>query len=64
MKGAWVAQSGNRLTDGSGYDLVVREFEPHIGLRADSQSLEPASASVSPSLSAPLLLMLCLSLKK
>ena len=42
----------------SGHELVVCGFEPLIGLCADS--LEPASESVSPSLSAPPLLMLCL----
>ena len=47
---------------GSGHDLMVCEFEPHVGLCADSSELEPASDSVSPSLSAPPLLMLCLSL--
>ena len=36
---------------GSGHDLAVCEFEPRIGLCA--QSLEPVSDSVSPSLSAP-----------
>ena len=38
------------------------EFEPCIGFRADSA--EPASESVSPSLSAPPLLTLSLSLSK
>ena len=46
----------------SGHDLTVREFQPHVGLCADSSSLEPASDSVSLSLSAPPLLTLCLSL--
>ena len=36
----------------SGHDLMVREFEPRVGLRADSA--EPASDSLSPSLSAAL----------
>ena len=39
----------------SGHDLAVGEFET-------AQSLEPASFSVSPSLSAPPLIALCLSL--
>ena len=43
---------------GSGHDLAVYEFEPCVGLCADS------SDSVFPSLSAPPLLMLCLSLSK
>ena len=47
---------------GSGHDLTVHEFEPPVGLCADSS--EPASDSVSPSLSAPSLLVLSLSLKK
>ena len=34
----------------SGHDLSVREFQPHIGLHADSA--EPAWDSLSPSLSA------------
>ena len=38
---------------GSGHDLMVHEFEPHVGLHA-AQSLEPALNSVSPSLSLPL----------
>ena len=45
---------------GSGRDLTVCEFEPHIRLWADS--LEPALVSVSSSLSAPPLLALSLSL--
>ena len=36
------------LDFGSGHDLTVREFEPHIGLRTDS--VEPAWDSLSPSL--------------
>ena len=35
----------------SGHILMVREFEPHVGLCADST--ESAGGSVSPSLSAP-----------
>ena len=46
---------------GSGHDLAVREFEPPQGSVLTAQSLEPASDSVSPSLSAPSPLMLCLS---
>ena len=64
MWGAWVAQSVKRLTFdfGSGHDLTVCEIGPHIGLRADNT--ETAWVSVSPSLSAPPTLVLCLSLKK
>ena len=48
-----MAQSVKRLTleSGSGCDLLVREFEPHIGLCADR--VEPAWDSLSPFLSAP-----------
>ena len=45
----------------SGHDLTVHEFEPHIGLCADS--VEPAWDSPFLSLSVPLPLMLSLSLK-
>ena len=52
----------------SGHHLTVHEFEPSSasGSGLMAQSLEPASDSVSPSLSlsAPSLLTLCLSLKK
>ena len=34
--GAWVAQSVERPDFGSGHDLAVREFEPRVGLCADS----------------------------
>ena len=58
-----MAQSVKRPTVGfsPGHDLPVREFEPHIGLRTGSE--EPAWDSLSPSLSAPPLLLLALSLK-
>ena len=36
------------LSLGSSHDLPVREFEPHVGLCADS--MEPAWDSLSPSL--------------
>ena len=47
-----MAQSVKHLTIGfgSGHDLTVCEFEPHIRVRADSA--EPAWDSLSPSLSA------------
>ena len=50
MWGAWVAQSVKHLTldFSSGHDLTVHEFEPHIRLCTDS--VGPASDSVSPSL--------------
>ena len=47
---------------GSGHGLGICEFEPHVRLCADIQSLEPVSDSVSPSLSVPPLLRLSLSL--
>ena len=54
--GTWVAQSVEcpTLDSGSGHDLTVCEFEPRIGLCADST--EPAWDC----LSAPPLLMLSL----
>ena len=60
--GAWVAQAGECLTlgFGSGHDLMVHEFEPLIGLCADSEKL--AWDSRSPSLSVPSRLMLFFSL--
>ena len=53
IMGTWVAQSVKRATlgFGSGRDLMAHEFEPHIGLHADS--MEPAWDSLSPSLSDP-----------
>ena len=57
-RGTWLARSVKCPTLGfsSSHDLTVREFEPHIGLRADS--VEPAGGSlslpVSRSLSVPL----------
>ena len=61
LRGAGVAQLVKCLTldFSSGHDLTVCEMEPHIGLCADSA--EPAWDSLSPSLSAPPLLMLVLS---
>ena len=56
----WGAQLVKHLTldFGSGHGLCVREFEPHVGVPADSA--EPAWDSLSPSLSARLLLSLSL----
>ena len=42
----------------SGHDLTVNELEPHVGLCADS--VELAWNSLSPSLSAPPMLMVSL----
>ena len=47
---------------GSGHDLMVCEFKPHIGLCGDSA--EPAWDSLSPSLSALPLLILSVSVSK
>ena len=53
--GAWGAQwvEYPTLDLGSGHDLLVHEFEPHIGLCAEGT--EPAWDSVSPSLCSSLL---------
>ena len=62
--GAWVAQLVKcpTLGFGSGHDVVVCEFEPYVGLHADSA--EPAWDSLSLSLcSSPCSLSLSLSLK-
>ena len=50
------------LALGSRHDLIVGGVEPQVRLRADD--LEPAWDSLSPSLSAPPLLMLSLCLSK
>ena len=61
--GAWVAQLVELLTlDFSlGHDLMAHEFEPCIGICAGRA--KPAWDSLSPSLSAPPLLMCSLFLK-
>ena len=59
--GAWVAQSVKRPTSAQ---VMISQFvssSPTSGSVLTAQSLEPASHSMSPSLSAPSLLMLCLS---
>ena len=59
--GAWVAQSVKHLTSAQ---VIISQFvglTPALGSVLTAQSLEPASVSVSPSLSAPPLLILCLS---
>ena len=60
--GTWVAQSVTRLTlsFGSGHDLTVCEFEPHVTLEANNT--EPAWDCLSLFLSAPPLLVCMLSL--
>ena len=68
MQGQLVGSVGEASDFGSGHDLVVHEFEPRVGLCADSSEPEVASDSASPSLSlsAPPPLTVCpsLSLKK
>ena len=60
--GAWVAQSVERPTSAQVTILRSVSSSPASGSGLMAQSLEPASDSVSPSLSAPSLFMLCLSL--
>ena len=60
--GAWVAHSVKCMTSkGSGHDLTVPEFEPHMGLSAIST--EPPLDPLFPFLSAPPLLSHSLSQK-
>ena len=59
-----MAQLVERLTSAQ---VMISQFvslSPALGSVLTAQSLEPASHSVSPSLSAPSLLMLCLSLSQ
>ena len=62
-RGAWVAQSVERPA--SAQVMISRSvsLSPTLGSVLTAQSLEPASDSVSASLSAPPLLILCLSLR-
>ena len=62
--GTWVAQWVKlpTLGFGSGHDLQVGEFKPHLGLCIERE--EPAWDSFSPSLFDPLLLTLSISLSK
>ena len=58
-RGAWVAQSVERQTSAQ---VMISQFmgsSPASGSVLTEQSLEPASDSVSPSLSAPPRLALC-----
>ena len=61
-RGAWVAQSVERPTSAQVMISQLVSLSPASGSVLPARSLEPASDSVSPSLSAPLPLMLCLSL--
>ena len=61
LGGTWVAQSVTNPTlgFGSGHNLTVGGIKPRVGLCADS--MEPAWDSLSPSFSAPPLLVFSLS---
>ena len=61
--GAWVAQSVERLTSTQVMISWFVGLSPASGSVLTARSLEPASDSVCPSLSAPPLLTLSLSLK-
>ena len=62
--GAWVAQSVKRPTSAQVTILRSVSSSPASGSGLMAQSLESASDSVSPSLSAPPPFMLCLSLSQ
>ena len=64
MRGAWVAQSVKHPTSAQVIILQFVSLSPTSGSVLTAQSLEPASHSVSPSLSAPHPLTLCLFLSK
>ena len=60
-----MAQSVKRPTSSQVVILrLVGGLSPALGSVLTARSLEPASVSVSPSISAPLLLVLCVSLSK
>ena len=63
-QGVWVAQSVERPTSAQVMISRIVGSSPVSGSALTARSLEPASDSVSPSLSAPPLLALCLSLSK
>ena len=63
FRGAWVAQSVESPTSAQVMTSGLVGSRPAWGSWLTARSLEPASASVSPSLSAPPLLVLCFSLK-
>ena len=64
LRGAWVAWSVKRPTLAQFMISRSVNSSPVSGSGLMAQSLEPASDSVSPSLSAPPLFMLCLSLSQ
>ena len=63
-RGTWVAQSVKRPTSAQVTISQSASSSPASGSGLMAQSLEPASDSVSPSLSAPPPFMLCLSLSQ
>ena len=63
-RGTWVAQSVERLTSAQVTTSRFVSSSPASGSVLTARNLEPASDSVSPSLSAPPLLMLCVSLSQ
>ena len=62
--GTWVTQPVKRLTLAQVMILRFVSSSPALGSVLTAWSLEPALESVTPSLSAPPLLMLCLCLSK
>ena len=62
VRDAWVAQLGELLTSDQVMNSLFLSSCPEWGSVLIAQSLEPALDSVSPSLSVPPLLALCLSL--
>ena len=64
IRGIWVAQSVEQPTLAQDMISGSLSSSPASGSMLTAQSLEPASDSVSPSLSTSPLLMLCLSLSK
>ena len=62
-RGVWVARSIEHLTSAQVMVLRFVSLSPAPGSVLTAGSLEPALVSVSPSLSTPLLLVLCLSQK-
>ena len=64
VRGAWVAQSVKRPASAQVMISQSVSSSPALGSVLTAQSLEPASDSVSPPLSPPPLLMLCLYLSR
>ena len=64
LGGTWVAQSVKHPTSAQVMILQFLSLSPASGSVLTAQSLEPASDSVSPFLSAPPPLAFCLSLSK